>query len=550
MTNTRNYRTPGYDDDADVPLWNDRLAQDVAKDVDAVESRSAQPMNHEELLVSFMDLANFRGWLEMKLNGKPSDYAAELVAESQVPYVAAEVAEQVAGLPLPVPMSTESGYVAVWVDLADRVAFGIRADGSTTAGTSSAPAPADPATVILPASIPLVVGRTYRLNYAELVEALGPELTVTVSSSGNGKDLGTYWECTPAAAGTFTLAVSVWDRAGALVTSKSVPVTKYAAPSGAGKRHLAIGDSITRAGNYVGSALTSLAGAASVGTRTYNDGALCVEGRGGWTLDGYMTRFGHTMGDSPFLFPAGISGGKYLGNVAFWKSVCHTDPNGYDYQGFQKIAKGWTGTSYLYGTDGYPLAPTEGDVVVDPAQAAGATIRQYTSGAWAAMSPQPAVEFSFSKYMARYAAAHAAGAPTSISLMLETNDFFSGIDDAKFTAWLGKLNTVIASVRAYSATVPFVVLLAPTGGPSIYWGDQATVSKFKFDKTMQEAARRILAAVQTPAMEANKVRVASFLGAVAPANMADHVHPVVPAGHDQMAPWLAGMLAKLTTEGL
>lgn len=39
MTNTRGYRVPTADDDADVPYWNDLLAGDVAKDVDKIEDR-------------------------------------------------------------------------------------------------------------------------------------------------------------------------------------------------------------------------------------------------------------------------------------------------------------------------------------------------------------------------------------------------------------------------------------------------------------------------------------------------------------------------------
>lgn len=38
MANSRNYRTPSEDDDADVPYWNDLLAQDVAADLDTKDA--------------------------------------------------------------------------------------------------------------------------------------------------------------------------------------------------------------------------------------------------------------------------------------------------------------------------------------------------------------------------------------------------------------------------------------------------------------------------------------------------------------------------------
>ena len=132
--------------------------------------------------------------------------------------------------------------------------------------------------------------------------------------------------------------------------------------------------------------------------------------------------------------------------------------------------------------------------------------------------------------------------------MLETNDFFSALDDARWTDWKALMDTTIASVRDWSATVPFIICLAPTGGQWDKWGAM-TVNKWEFDRRMREAASRILAAYDTPANVTNRVYVATFLGAIDPANISDHVHPDA-TGHGQMAPYLAGMLAKLITEGI
>jgi len=413
---------------------------------------------------------------------------------------------------------------------------------------------ADPTTVIAPSSLPLVVGRTYKLYYADFIEALDASAYVLVN--GPGFNAGECWTFTPSAAGSSTLKVTVVDRAGATVSERAIPVTVHEAPAGAGKRHLQIGDSITRAGNYVGAAVAAIGGAATVGTRTYNSGALNVEGRGGWALANYFTAIGSaTGGDSPFLFPAGIAGAKYWGNTEFWRKVCYVamadlPTAGYDFDGFQYIARGWkpTGNPYLYDSTGYPVAPIEGDVVIDPTKATTERFRQYVGGAWAAMSPQPAVEISFPKYMIRYAAAYPNGGPTSIGIMLETNDFFNQLDDASFTLWKSRMDALIASVRAWSATVPFIVALAPTGGPAANWANQVQ-QKFSFDRRIREASRRILTAYDTAAQRTNRVHVVTFLGSVSPQNMSDHVHPTTPAGHDEMAQFLAGMLAKLITEG-
>lgn len=59
MANSRNYRTPTEDDDADVPYWNDVLAQDVAKDVDAHETAlrvGGMPREVEPEALTYLDV--------------------------------------------------------------------------------------------------------------------------------------------------------------------------------------------------------------------------------------------------------------------------------------------------------------------------------------------------------------------------------------------------------------------------------------------------------------------------------------------------------------
>lgn len=510
----------------------------------------------DDIALAIVDEDGRRLWLESGYDAKPTDYSAGLIVEKIGPAITAQVEASV-GVEDMNSEITELAFVIVDEDGRKLVDAQWGTDGRFTQAVIDSissrltfPAPpvtSDPTAIVFPSSYPMVVGKTYKVHPDDIIrfKDLNHRVVLNVSE---GTFNGTVWTYTPTTAKTFNLTVKILDRLNALVKSLVIPVTVYAAPSGAGKRHMGIGDSITRAGTYVGNALTPLTGAVTVGTRTYNDGVLNVEGRGGWSLDGYMTRIGNPTGDSPFLFPTTVAGNKFLGNTSFWKAVVNTDPNGYDFQGFQKIARGWGASNapFQFDANGYPTAPTEGDVVVDPLQAAGQTWRQYTAGAWTTMAA-PAIEFSFSKYMQRYAAAFPNGGPTSISLMLETNDFFNALDDASFTIWKNRMDTVIASIRAWSATVPFIICLAPTGGPVIYWSTQ-TVTKFEFDDRMKNAGQRILAAYDTTAARANKVYVTNFLGAVTPEAMADWVHPH-PAGHEDMSAALSGTLAKLITEG-
>lgn len=551
VVKTVNGTAPDGAGDVTVSGGGDGLTQTQAEEIarDAVGAALAAAdiatlpgVDSTEIAFSVVDEGGRRTWIESGYDGAPTAHATAKIAEAVGPGIGLETQDEaITGLAFAVV--DEDGR---------RTEIEVGEDGRFTprvlqsiANRLPAVSVADPSVIVLPSVIPAVVGQESRIYWGSVVTAPDPSQTALTNLEGN---VGTHWKRTPGSAATVSLGVTLVDRTGATVTAKSVPVQSYVAPSGAGRRHLAIGDSITRAGNYAGTAVAAFAGASTVGTRTYNDGVLSTEGRGGWSLDAYTTRIGNaTTGDSPFLFPAGVAGAKFWGNTAFWRKVCYDDPNGYEYQGFQRIARNWTTAGpFLFDAAGYPVAPAEGDVVIDPTYAAADMWRQYTSGSWVRVTP-PAVEFSFSKYLARYAAAYPAGGPTSISIMLGTNDFRNGVSG--WSAWKTRMDQVIASIRAWSPTVPIIIICPPTGGPWPNWGDQ-TVNKWTFDERMKAAGALIIAAYDTPANVTNRVHVASALGAVAPENISDHVHPSVPTGHDQLAKPLAGMLAKLITEGI
>lgn len=539
----------------------DAAAAAVTSEIETRDLLEGRFINPEvaELVFAVTDENDLRTWIEADLQGKPSPYATAMIVEK----VAGPIADQVGadiGLEEMSSAITDLAFVVVdenglrtEIEVGTDGKFTQRVIDSLKERLELVPEDVTTATrIITPAALPMLVGQTYKLYFADFIDALDKNHTVLTSSSSNGVNYGDRWQYTPDVAKSFNLALTVVDPVGNVIKTKTIAITVYAAVSGAGKRIMPIGDSITRAGNYAGLAATAV-GATTVGTRTYNNAALNVEGRGGWTLSGYMTRIGHaTLGDSPFLFPVGVAGSKFWGNTNFWKQVCYTAPNDYDFMGFQYIARGWkpAGTPYLFDVDGYPVAPGEGDVVVDPTKAAGQTFRQYQAGAWVTMAPQPAIEFSFSKYMDRYSAAFAGGGPTHISIMLETNDFYNGIDDAAFDAWKASLDAVIASIRAWSPAVPFVILLAATGGEMYKWAAQGDKNKHTFDRRMREAAAHIIAAYDTSAARTNKVYMTTFLGAITITNMADYVHPDTVTGHAEMSPYFAGMLAKFITEGV
>jgi lysophospholipase L1-like esterase len=418
--------------------------------------------------------------------------------------------------------------------------------------SADGPAPtfASPPQIVLPSKLYLVTGETYRLQYENVISGIDSSTHIDVTGPPGSESHANFWEYTPAETGSSTLSITVKDRTGATLVAASRPVVVSAAHTGGGLRHLSIGDSITRAGGYVQLAVECMLEGETVGTRTYDTGSLCEEGRGGWTLGRYTTRIGQPQGgDSPFLFPVGVDGDKFVGNTSFWRDVTVGDPGGYDYDGFQMIARGWQAEApYRFAASGYPASPAAGDVVVDPTLPVEAQWLRYDGTSWSPLNPQPAVEFSFAKYLKRFAAAFSGGTPTSVSIMLGTVDFLSSLTDQSWSEYRARLDTLIESIRAWNPDVPIVLIGAPNGGPADLWANQK-VNGADFNRRIIDHGQRLYAVYDTAQQRDRGVYVISFLGAVSGVNMADYVHPKMPEGHEQMAPWLAGVLAHLVGKG-
>ncbi len=406
-----------------------------------------------------------------------------------------------------------------------------------------------PVHVVLPSVLYLVVGETYRLQYNEFIDGYRDGMHVEIRPLKlNSATTADHWEYTPESAGAFTLSLTIIDSTGNTLSATSRRVKVLEVPESNAIRHLSIGDSITRAGAYAEYAVLCVARGRLVGTRTYDNGAVSHEGRGGWTMHRYMTRLGEAEGgDSPFLFPAEVDGEKYLGNTMFWRKVTSLEPEGYDYAGFQRVARGWRAEGeFDYDRLGYPTQPSVGDVIVDPSLGAEREWRMYDGTAWTPMSPQPRSEFSFSKYIDRYSNVYEQDGPTSISIMLGTVDFLAGMNDDSWASYKHELDQLIDSIRSWDTIIPIILIGAPSGGPAEMWVD-LDVTGSEFNHRMIEHSRRLYDAYDTSERKLENIYVISFLGTVSPTNMADYVHPKVPDGHYQMGPWLAGALAQALT---
>lgn len=233
------------------------------------------------------------------------------------------------------------------------------------------------------------------------------------------------------------------------------------------------------------------------------------------------------------MFPDGIAGPSYRGNVTFWANVVASDNSSQPFGGFQKLARGWANAGpFLYDGNGYPTAPALGWIVFDPAFAAGSRFREWNGSAWVASATQPATwSFDYGKFLARYPEAFADGNPTHVFMMLQANDFQNLVASPfNLAAWKARADAFIASVRAALPTAKIVLGLSPLGAEQDAWGFQYGVGQKarRYRENIQAAWRYILANYDTPAQEAAGVFVCALGLAVDPVNAFD-LNPATPA---------------------
>jgi hypothetical protein len=358
--------------------------------------------------------------------------------------------------------------------------------------------------IVIPSEYPVLSGSGSESNiYFDYAIQSIVDLDQVDIVSSNGTQLSECWRLLPVAehdvvgGDSFSLDFGIYNSDRSLNNSVTTSI-KVVEPADTGDvRLLVIGDSITRNGAYVKQVQDVLPNCETVGLRQYGGETFAREGRGGWQLSTYFTRFGNlTTGDSPFLCPIGVAANLYFGNTNQWLSIIN-DSSAYDHSGFQRIAKDWDlAGDYKYdNVTGRRLSPPEGAVMYDPAVS---SYIEYLTGAWGTMSTPPTgFEFDFTKYTQRFAVAFPNGTPTHVAVMSGANDFFSdsnGISDAEWNTYLGYLNEMLDSVTAFDSTIKRIIILpigcANQDGAGSY-NDSGT-SSYQFNYTMKQLGRRIL----------------------------------------------------------
>ncbi|MBQ1273936.1 MAG: hypothetical protein IIY08_00890 [Cellulosilyticum sp.] len=276
-------------------------------------------------------------------------------------------------------------------------------------------------------------------------------------------------------------------------------------------RLLPIGDSLTRAGVYLSQVMNSIPNVTTLGTRFYPEDSMPVrEGRGGWTLERYMTLINSNELDSPFVFPKIVDGENYKGNTRDWKAICYEKTKHSTYNGFQKIARGWKDDGeFLYDKNGYYKYPSIGDVMVDPSLPIGTQWVEWNGTSWQTMSLQPTeFEFNFSKYMVRYKEAFSTGTPTHVSILLGANEFGMNKEIDNVDLFIERLNQVIDSIHDYDSTIK-IILCTPTLAPNSNFVTSSWKNFYtEYDLRMKYVTSKLLEAFDTDEALAKQIYIA------------------------------------------
>lgn len=395
-----------------------------------------------------------------------------------------------------------------------QVLFGVQASQST-ADASLTP------TIILPELLPVLHGSDTEANlyFGNCLQDTDPTHFVDVDAA-YGKQLAECWRIKAGSDDSvsdgvdFQLNLTVTDGAQTELAATQTEVN-VVSPSSTAIRLLAIGDSITRDGRYVEHAVEQLITAQTLGTRKYDYNDFAVEGRGGWTLSNYVTRFEQrTLPDSPFLFPTNVAGDLYFGNTATWLRAMN-EPTNYHFEGFQLIAKDWdeNGVYQYDATTGFRLNPPTGAVMFDGEDTR--VFYEFDGASWQVMATQPTgAAFDVSKYLTRYASAFSAGEPTHISILSGPNEFQNDADgdisNSQFASYQANIDTIIGAVHAHNPAIKIMICTSLPGASqdgASTWNGSGT-SSAKYNDLIKQLNARVLAAYDNATQRANNVFIA------------------------------------------
>lgn len=290
----------------------------------------------------------------------------------------------------------------------------------------------------------------FNIFYANIIQPYSEDFDVFVNCE-YGENLGHCWRIDQLLdSGTvFPLEIKVYDAYGACLAEKKTMVEAVAKQRcGEAFRVLAVGDSMTRSAKYLAHLATKLYGIEFVGSRSF-DKTIYHEGRGGWSFENYFrgTREKGSV-TSPFLFPKGVSGKEYFGDLGYHRDIADALHDPYQFDGFKVEL------------------PKDGQIVTDKNEAF-----RFEHGKMTQLEKTVLWEFSFSKYIERQGLTDL----NAVTILMGANDLQIcpyEESDKRIAKFIDNMERFVQSLREYSAALPIVINLPVLGAEQHAWGKQ------------------------------------------------------------------------------
>ena len=319
-------------------------------------------------------------------------------------------------------------------------------------------------------SIP-VDPESFCIYFDNFIHPLRPEWDVVVECTYGG-NFGNGWKISafPEDTDEFPLGIRVYDEWGKLLAEKRTAVELVEKSVRAEPYHLlCLGDSMTHRHIYVDHVAVKLSNLKTVGTRSFNGGTVCHEGRGGWQLTHYVHQYADWWGGaSPFVFPVGVNGKDYYGDEAYNNRLKNPD-------------------SDSYSLDGYTYEPIRNGQIF---HRDGKLYRQDENGA-VLVNDHPEWMFSFEKYTERFKV----GKVDAVSVLLAANDLqCTTYEEAetRIARFMDELDTVVKSVHAYDPGIAVILCLPVCGAEQHAWGYRGNGSAKQYRLNVMRLCEQML----------------------------------------------------------
>lgn len=217
----------------------------------------------------------------------------------------------------------------------------------------------------------------FSIYYKNIIYPYSEEYDIQIDCE-YGNNLGNCWRLSnfDNLPHSFDFKILIYAPYGELIAEKSCTIDIAEHKPYKKTSLLCIGDSMTQGEVYIHQAAVKARNIETIGLKNSKMN-VNHEGRGGWTCKQYFTAFDSDC-TSPFLFPKGINGKDYYGNLTFWNCV----KNNFGSYSF-------TGFTYEEIKDGmYCLK--DGDLY------------KYSKGSFEFIKEKPEFEFDFNKYLERF----------------------------------------------------------------------------------------------------------------------------------------------------